>query len=194
MDVNPRCNMFPAILPAEGAIVTEQQIIEGLYARAGMNDSLRKFAFGEPRSDSDPTITSEDDVLAAFADYSQLLGPFIMDGNEVNVPLVRAAFDRVFVGLNAVGSEKLGYKRPSGILGAVLEKAGVRNPQPNQYFRPMNDRYWDVQFPAEHEGQVLIRRADDESIGDYTTRYVQACLRAYVFPHFSFLQQATRSL
>lgn len=183
---------YPVGSGAEHAeVVTDQDMVCNWFKELGVEDLLRKFAFGQPFSEEDPRIVNEGDIDYVLGRYSQYVAVFALRQDKMDVPLIKMAFETIITSMNSIGNEKLGYKKPRSVWQGLLTKVGIRDPEQRTYFSGLDERYWTEQFPWEHREERVTKRRPDESDKSYLARHIQLCFHGFALAPFSYIQQAT---
>lgn len=175
-----------AIRKIDGEVITDTESLEVIYKRAKLDDVFERFVFGEPRIADPSHITDEEDLEHAIRKYVVGMFPFISHGDEVNVPFIRAAFEKVVDGMNIAASKKLGFE-PHGPGRALLIFAGIREPKAHQYVAHRDDEYWHSQFLRQFEDYSDFPEA---SLQNRAMTYTFSCFKGFALAPFSYVQQA----
>lgn len=111
-------------------------------------------------------------------------------GGEVDVDLVRSAFDRLTLGMNETASRRYGYELPRSMTHAILIRFGKADPEPRRYVRPLDDRYWSHQFMDQYAngGLPMVPRQADETGEGYLARYTYTAMHGLLWAPFTYLR------
>lgn len=171
--------------------LTDAEKVRDAYDQLGLDDLLRKFAFGEPLTADALDVDDEDIVDQTLFKYT-LATTFIATRGATTEPdmqLIRDSLDHVYNGMDAAIEAKL---NPTSFLKGLLAKVGMVDNTPRHHIAPLDNHFWSTQLPAELQNQTYIKREPDESEAWYLARGIYHTMHTRVFSHFSNSQQATR--
>jgi hypothetical protein len=168
-----------ALVQGEVEPVTTEQIAERTYDRHGLDDCLVGYAQGR---------LAYGDVEPILADFSNDLADLSFRDGDVDVDLVRAAFDRLTEGYNTAANEVFGPAPALTMSRAILETLKVVRPRRKQYYEGLDERYWKVQFPDQLEDESMVARQPEETDKEYYERYLQACMKGLSWANFTYVR------
>lgn len=176
----------PTVNPARrtravaGEVVTETDIVDIAYERTGLDELVQRYAFHE----GGYNLTAEIEV--ALADLAAELSRLAVQGDNIDVDLIRHGFDRLYADMNRHAAVARGLRLPAGSIGRLLEKSGIRQPRYRQVVVPLDDKYWNEQFLAQfHEGR-MVKPLPDEPREAYLARYTAHCLKGFPWAYFTY--------
>jgi len=165
--------------PLQGEIVTPIDMVYIAYARLGLDEQLEAYALTDGLGD-------ESTVRYSLIQYGQdIAGIATEGGGDIDVGVIREAFDRLYEGMEGVARKKYGPEKPKTISEGVLTRSGLVLPRYRQQFSHLDDKYWDEQFMRQYETQEMVERLPDESDQDYLARYIATCLHGFPWAYFT---------
>lgn len=159
------------------------QVLHEIYEHSYIDEAL--YGYLDRREGwNDQQVESQ---LKRFAVATTTLA---LVGGEVDVDLVRSAFDRLTLGMNETASRRYGHELPRSMVQAILIRLGKADPEPRQYVRPLDDRYWSQQFMDQYAngGLPMAPRQADETGEDYLARYTYTAMRGLLWAPFTYLR------
>ncbi len=148
------------------------------YASLGLDEQLEAYALGEEPGD-------ESVVRDSLVKYGQDVAGIATQGGDIDVGVIREAFDRLYEGMEGVARKKYGPEKPRTITEGLLVRSGVVLPRYRQQFSHLDDRYWNEQFMGQYEAQAMVERLPDEPEQDYLARYIATCLHGFPWAYFT---------
>lgn len=178
---------LPELHIARGELVTDEDRISVLFERAGVEDMLRRFAFGEPVGETDVRQTSEEDLDQVLTTYAVELATLAFQEGSIDLQLVRTGFDRVSECMNEMGNAKYGGEPPRTWRQSLLEKIGLQPPIQKRYFALLDDRYWQIQFMQQHDEQTWLRRSPGQTDASYFAQYTAVAMHSFLLAPYSYI-------
>ncbi|MFI5270446.1 MAG: hypothetical protein ACHQT9_00175 [Candidatus Saccharimonadales bacterium] len=176
-------DLEPTITTVSGEVVdTTEDYIHLIFAGLGIEDALDAYLGDGPRSRDEPAVEQ------LLGKYAKAIAPLATTGEDIDVDIVRYAFDYLTFGMNEAANRRYGYEPRSGFQ-AMFARAVAKPPYPQQYIRPLDDRYWSQQFMDQFRrgDGPMIARNEGESDEQYLPRYMQSCMNGFLFAPFTLL-------
>ncbi|HEX5798307.1 MAG TPA: hypothetical protein VFX79_03035 [Candidatus Saccharimonadales bacterium] len=167
------------LVQGETEPVTTEQIAEQAYDRLGLDDYLTDFAGGN---------LDETEVEPVLAQFSANLAELSFREGNIDVDLVRAAFNRLTEGYNTAANRVYGPTPPPTVTRAIMEKLKIVPPKTTQYYKGLDDRYWNIQFIEQLQGESFVARQAEETDREYFERYLQACMKGFSWANFTYVR------
>lgn len=161
--------------------VTTEQIADRAYDRLGLDDYLTGYAEGR---------FDDEDVEPVLAQFSNDLADLSFQDGNIDIDLVRTAFDRLTDGYNIAANGVFGPAPALTMSRAILETLKIVQPRQKQYYSKMDERYWHVQFPEQLEEESMVSRQPEETNKEYYERYLQACMKGLSWANFTYIRGA----
>jgi hypothetical protein len=163
-----------------GEVVDDPDYLKIIYANLGIENALETYLGGRSSHDGEQAV---DELLGRFS----VAVAGVADKPEgIDTGIVRFSFDHLTNNMNEVASRHFGYQ-PQSPTQSVLAKLGVKQPQPRQYVRPLDDRYWDKQFMDQHRTGHMVTRQAGETENQFLARYIHSCMNGFLFANFTLL-------
>lgn len=159
---------------------THEDFLRAAYGNSGTEAALDQYIATHSAEDSAAVETR-------LAQFCNVTAATALEDGEINVDLVRSAFDLVTDSMNEAASRRYGYESPRGVVQFLLVRAGVQAPQPRRYVRHLDDHYWSQQFMDQYKngGMPMELRRPEETEQEYLARYTFKCLQGLVFAYFT---------
>jgi hypothetical protein len=163
-----------------GEVVSEMDMVDIAYEHSELDELVRKYAFHEGGHQIEAEV--QEALMSLSIDVSQIA----TQGEGIRVDLIRRAFDHLYSSMNAHAGVARNLRKPSGPIGALLQKTGLRKPEYRGVVIPLDDKYWDKQFLEQFEQEQMVARKPDESTESYLARYTARCLMGFPWAYFSY--------
>ena len=165
-----------------GEVVDDPDYLKIIYANLGIESALGAYLGGRSNGAGEEAV---DQLLGRF---SVAIAGVADKPEGIDTDIVRFSFDHLTNNMNEVASRHFGHQPPRSATQAVLTKLGAKQPQPRQYVRPLDDRYWDKQFMEQYrDGGHLVARQPDETENQFLARYIHSCMHGFLFANFTLL-------
>jgi hypothetical protein len=151
-----------------GEVVSEMDMVDIAYEHSELDELVRKYAFHEGGHQIEAEV--QEALMSLSIDVSQIA----TQGEGIRVDLIRRAFDHLYSSMNAHAGVARNLRKPSGPIGALLQKTGLRKPE-----------YRGVVIPLDEQEQMVARKPD-ESTESYLARYTARCLMGFPWAYFSY--------
>lgn len=175
----PGANSLPASRAVRGEVVTTE-LVDKAYDQLGLDGMFETYA----RHTGDAFL--EEDVHLALVDLAVDVASMSFNGGEIDVELVRRAFDRTYAGMNQAARNARNMQLPTTPFQSLLIKAGIKQPEYMRAVAPLDDRYWSRQFMEQFADESMIKRIEDEPEEVYLARYISRCLEGFPWAHFTY--------
>ena len=154
-------------------------LVNQVYDQTGLDQLFEVYA----RHEGDMYL--EDDVAQAFSELAVHIAGMAYNGGNVEVELVRAAFDRTYAGMNLAARQARDLRKNASPLQNLLVKAGVKQPEYHTVVLPLDDKFWNSQFMDQFHNEGQVKRVPAEPEEVYFARYVARCLRGFPWAYFT---------
>lgn len=182
-DVTPSQPPVEHITSGELEVVTDDDMIRIAYDRLGIDDALLGYATRERGVSLDDYKTVE----SLLPPFGQAIAEVVHQDGVVNVELIREAFERFYDGMEQAARVKYGPEKPYSFTETVLQRLGIRPPKYRQHFSRLDDRFWDIQFMEQYNGQTWEKRDPNESEQAFLGRYIAHTLYRFPWSSFSYI-------
>jgi hypothetical protein len=164
-----------------GEVVDDPDYLKIIYANLGIENALETYLGGRSSHDGEQAV---DQLLGRF---SVAIAGVADKPEGIDTGIVRFSFDHLTNNMNEVASRQFGHQPPQSATQSVLTKLGVRQPEPRQYVRPLDDRYWDKQFMDQYRTGHMVTRQPGETENQFLARYIHSCMQGFLFANFRLL-------
>jgi hypothetical protein len=158
---------------------TDEAYLRAVYDNSGIKDKLARYVDTHSSEDNDA-------AEAGLARFCNVIAATALKDSEVDVNVVRSAFELVTAGMNEVADRKYGNPR-QGTIQRLLVRAGVVAPGTSGYVRYLDERYWSDQFMDQYEngGLPMAPRQEHETDQEYLARYTYTSMHGLLFAPFT---------
>lgn len=171
----------PAEVVLTGEVIEDEEYLKLVHSNLGIKEALASYL--ESRD------LEEESVDILLAHFSVAIAETATRSGEIDVDIIRTAFEHLVHSMNETASRRHGYQ-PQSLSQVALTKLKLRRPQPKSYVRQLDDRYWSKQFLEQYEngGQPMAPRKDGETDEQYLARYIHSCMHGFLFAPFTYLK------
>jgi len=170
-----------SIPTVSGEVVDDNEYLKIIYNNLGIEAALDSYL------DKHSRTNGEQEVDGLLARYANTVAEVADRPTGVDVGIVRIAFDQLTDNMNEVASRHFGHM-PQTAGSSALTKLGLKQPEPRQYVRPLDDRYWSQQFMDQYATDYMVVRQAGESEKQFLARYVHGCIHGFLFAPFTLLK------
>lgn len=163
-----------------GEVVDDPDYLKIIYTNLGIENALETY-LGEHSSHA-----GEQAVDLLLGRFSVAIAGVADKPAGIDVRIIRFAFEHLTNNMNEVASRHFGYQ-PQSSTQSILTKLGARQPQPRQYVRSLDDRYWDKQFMDQYRTGHMVTRQEGETENQFLARYIHSCMHGFLFANFTLL-------